>query len=150
MKKIFLSIAASMLVILAISPAQAQSQNTMMRDETFVIEYYYKTKWGYADEFLRLFRKNHLPVLKEQMKSGRITRLKIDKPRYHSTEEGRWDFRVTIVFKNVAAAFDPNAEEEVVKRLYPDQDTFKKEEQRRFEILEAHWDVPILPVPLDQ
>jgi len=27
----------------------------------FVVEYYYKTKWGHADEFLRLFRKNHYP-----------------------------------------------------------------------------------------
>jgi len=32
--------------------------------------------------------------------------------------------------------------------LYPDQETFKKEEQRRFEILLAHWDVPVSPVPL--
>jgi hypothetical protein len=27
--------------------------------------------------------------------------------------------------------------------VYPDQATFKKEEQRRFEILDAHWDVPL-------
>jgi hypothetical protein len=121
----------------------------MAAEETFVVEYYYKAKWGHADEFMRLFRKNHLPVLKEQMKSGRITRLKIDKPRYHATEDGRWDFRVTIVFKNATVAFGPNPEEEIIKRLYPDQETFKKEEQRRFAILEAHWDVPISSLPLD-
>ena len=124
--------------------------NTMTPDETFVVEYYYKAKWGYADEFLRLFRKNHLPVLKEQMKSGRITRLKMEKPRYHATEDGRWDYRVTIVFKSAAIALGPSPEEEIVKKLYPDQETFKKEEQRRFEILAAHWDVPISTVPLDQ
>jgi hypothetical protein len=27
--------------------------------------------------------------------------------------------------------------------LYPDQETFRREERRRFEILQAHWDVPI-------
>jgi len=27
----------------------------------------------------------------------------------------------------------------VIKQLYPDQETYKKEEQRRFEILDAHW-----------
>jgi hypothetical protein len=121
----------------------------MVADETFVVEYYYKAKWGHADEFLQLFRKNHLPVLKEQLKTGRITRIKIEKPRYHATEDGRWDFRVTLVFKNAATAFSPSPEEEIIKRLYPDQATFKKEEQRRFEILEAHWDVPISSLPLD-
>jgi hypothetical protein len=126
-----------------------QAQNTMARDETFTVEYYYKTKWGYADEFLRLFKKNHLPVLQKQVEMGRITRIKIEKPRYHATEDGRWDFRVTLVFKSAAVAFSPSPEEEIIKQLYPDQATFRKEEQRRFEILEAHWDVPLTTVPLD-
>ena len=37
-----------------------------------------------------------------------------------------------------------------VKRLFPDQDTFQKEEQRRFELLDAHWDVPLRAVPPPQ
>jgi hypothetical protein len=115
-----------------------------------VVEYYYKAKWGYADEFIQLFRKNHLPVLKKQIESGRILSVKIEKPRYHSTEDGRWDYRVTIVFKSAAVFHDPNApgaEEAIIKQLYPDQATFKREEQRRFEILIAHWDVPIVGAP---
>ena len=34
------------------------------------------------------------------------------------------------------------------KRLFPDQETFKREEARRFELLQAHWDVPLEPRPL--
>lgn len=128
-------------------PAPAQS---MGQDETYTVEYYYKAKWGYADEFMRLFKKNHLPVLQKQIENRRILRVKIEKPRHHATEDGRWDFRVTIVFRNVAAAHDSNGEEAIIKQLYPDQATFRKEEQRRFEILLAHWDVPIVSVPLDQ
>jgi hypothetical protein len=30
----------------------------------FVAEYDYTARWGHADEFIRLFKKNHLPVLK--------------------------------------------------------------------------------------
>jgi hypothetical protein len=119
------------------------------QDQAYVVEYYYKAKWGYADEFIQLFRKNHLPVLKKQIEIGRIVSVKIEKPRYHSTEDGRWDYRVTIVFKSAAVFHDPNApgaEEAIIKQLYPDQATFKREEQRRFEILIAHWDVPIVPV----
>jgi hypothetical protein len=136
-----------LLAISFVSP-RAIAQATR-QDQPYVVEYYYKAKWGYADEFIQLFRKNHLPVLKKQIESGRIVSVKIEKPRYHSTEDGRWDYRVTIVFKSAAAFHDPNApgaEETIIKQLYPDQATFKREEQRRFEILIAHWDVPIVPV----
>jgi len=126
------------------------AQATQSKEPPFVVEYYYKVKWGYADEFIRLFKKNHYPVLKKQMESGRILEVRAERPRYHTTEEGRWDYRVTIVFKNAAVASDSSGEDAIVKQLYPDQETFKREEQRRFEILIAHWDVPLLPVALDQ
>jgi hypothetical protein len=72
------------------------------------------------------------------------------KPRFHTTEDGRWDYRVTIVFKNVQATADGFDEENLKKSLFPDQETFKKEEQRRFEILLAHWDLPIDDVDLQK
>lgn len=127
------------------SPQQARP-----RDEPYVVDYYYKARWGYADEFIRLFKKNHFPVLKKQIETGRILTVTAVRPRYHATEDCRWDYRVTIAFKNLAAAHDPSAEEEIVKQLYPDQETFRKEEQRRFEILLAHWDVPLVGVALDR
>ena len=130
----------------SITPAQARQG----KDEPFVAEYYYKAKWGYADEFIRLFKKNHYPVLQRQVEQGRILKVTATKPRYHATEDGRWDYCVTIVFKNAAVANDSSGEEAIVKQLYPDQETFRREEQRRFEILLAHWDVPIVNVPLDK
>ena len=71
-------------------------------------------------------------------------------PRYHTTEDGRWDNRVTIVFKNAAVANDGGFDEKApIKQFYPDQETYKKEEQRRFEISDAHWDLPIKDVDLN-
>ena len=35
-----------------------------------------------------------------------------------------------------------------MKKLFPDQEKDKREEQRRFEILVAHWDVPLNVVDL--
>ena len=119
------------------SPRRAQSAAS---DKPFVVEYYYKTKWGHADEFLKLFKKNHYPVLKKESEMGRITKVWMDQPRYHTTEDGRWDFRVTIVFKNATVANEPFDEAALQKQMYPDQETFQREEQRRFEILDAHWD----------
>ena len=114
----------------------------------FVVEYYYKAKWGYADEFLRLFKKNHYPLLKKQVESGRMLRVWMDQPRFHSTEDGRWDYRVTIVFKNATVANEPSDEDALKKQLFPDQAAYAQEEQRRFAILDAHWDVPIKGVDL--
>jgi hypothetical protein len=119
------------------------------KEQPYVIEYYYKAKWGHADEFLALFKKNHYPVLKKEMELGRMLKVTMATPRYHATEDGRWDFRVTIVFKNAAIANDNFDSGAIIKQLYPDQDTYKKEEQRRFEILESHSDVPIKDVDLD-
>ena len=115
----------------------------------FTVEYYYKAKWGYADEFLELFKKNHYPLLKKEVEMGRMLKVWMDQPRYHSTEDGRWDYRVTIVFKNSTVANEPFDEDAIKKQLWPDQATYAKEEQRRFEILAAHWDVPIKPVALE-
>src|SRR5262245_1361821 len=139
---------ASIALLLVIACAASTRANAQARtQESYVVEYYYKAKWGYADEFITLFKKNHLPVLKKQVESGRIASVKIEKPRYHSTEDGRWDYRVTIVFKSAATFHESSNEEAITKQLYPDQATFKREEQRRFEILIAHWDVPIAGVP---
>jgi hypothetical protein len=120
------------------------------KEQPYVIEYYYKAKWGHADEFLTLFKKNHLPVLKKEIELGRILRVTVAAPRLHTTEDGRWDYRVTIVFKSAAIANDNFDSEALTRQLYPDQDVYKKEEQRRFEILDAHWDLPIKDVVLDK
>ena len=71
------------------------------------------------------------------------------KPRYHATEDGRWDYRVTLTFRDAAAAHDPQYEDEVKRKLYPDQDLLGKEESRRFEVLDSHWDVIVDPVDPD-
>ena len=118
-------------------------------DKPYVIEYYYKAKWGYADEFLELFKRNHYPLLKKEIELGRILKVTAVQPRYHTTEDGRWDYRVTIVFKNSAIANDDFDTAPLLKQLFPDQETYKREEKRRFEILEAHWDLPIKDVDLE-
>jgi hypothetical protein len=113
-------------------------------DKPYVMEYYYKTAWGHQKEFLELFLKNHFPLLRKIEESGRILSLKIETPANHMTEEARWDYRVTIVYKNSTLATTANPDEEsLIKRIYPDQAAYQREEQRRFEILLSHWDLPV-------
>jgi len=113
-------------------------------DKPYVMEYYYKTSWGHQKEFLDLFLKNHFPLLQKIAESGRILSLKIETPANHMTEDSRWDYRVTITYKNSTVATTSNPDEEtLVKKLYPDHAAYEREEQRRFEILLAHWDLPV-------
>jgi len=126
-----------------------QAQSVSAAEKPFVVEYYYKAKWGHADEFLALFRKNHYPLLKKEVELGRMLRVSVVMPVYHTTEDGRWDYRVTIVYKNAAVAHDNFDSGALIKQMYPDQETYKKEEQRRFEVLDAHWDLPVKDVDLD-
>jgi hypothetical protein len=115
--------------------------------QPYALEYYYKVQWGHQQEFLNLFLKNHYPLLLKQVESGRILSVKIEQPANHMTEDARWDFRVTIRFKNSTLATTANPDEErLIKQLWPDQRTYKREEQRRFEILLAHWDLPVTDI----
>jgi hypothetical protein len=51
---------------------------------------------------------------------------------------------VTITYKNSALATTANPDEDtLIHQIYPDYATYKREEQRRFEILLAHWDLPV-------
>jgi hypothetical protein len=114
----------------------------------FTIENYYKVKWGFADEFINLWKVNHYPLLKKAIDKGDIISVVAEKPKLHSGEDTRFDFKVTLVFKNEKLAFDPNLTKQYEKQLYPDLEKLKKDEQHRFELLIAHWDVMIERIEL--
>jgi hypothetical protein len=128
--------------------AQAPARQTAGSAER-TVWYFYTVKWGFQDEFLDLFQKNHYPVLRDQMKpGGRITNLRTYVPTYHGDGRADWTFAVAITFRDTAAMTGPGGEAEITARLYPDQITFRREELRRFEILSAHWDVPLNEVDM--
>src|SRR5215467_10695989 len=142
MKSVFLALVLFLVAAPVIFAQGAPPQGSP--DKPYVMEFYYKIAWGHQKEFLDLFLKNHFPLLREIEKSGRILALKIETPANHMTEDSRWDYRVTITYKNSTLATTANPEEEaLIKKLYPDQSAYHREEQRRFEILLSHWDLPV-------
>jgi len=133
---------------IAMLRAQAPAAQSAGRPER-TAWYFYRVKWGYQEEFVALFKKNHYPVLKDQMRTGRITAVRSYVPTYHGDGRADWTFAVAITFKDAAAFMGPSNEDEITRRLFPDQTTFRREEQRRFEILDAHWDVPLNELDMD-
>jgi hypothetical protein len=148
MRRTLLAVLA--LLFAASSAAQLMAQGAppqVSADQPYTIEYYYKCQWGHQAEFKTLFLKNHYPLLQKIQSTGRILSIKIESPAYHTTEDGRWDYRVTIRYKDSTAATTSNPDEEAfIKDLWPDQKKYVKEEQRRFEILLGHWDLPVTEI----
>ncbi len=149
MKKAFLGLVASTCVAASLwlaggrlasaqTPA-AQSAGTTQK----TVWYFYRVKWGFQDEFQDLIARNHLPVLREEIKSGRIVSFKTYVPTYHGDGRADWTFAMAITYKDADALVGPSGEDAIARRLYPDWAKFQKEEQRRFEIVDAHWDVPL-------
>jgi hypothetical protein len=127
----------------------AFSQNKQAESAPITIENYYKVKWGYADEFIALWKKNHYPLLKKLQEKGDIISLTAETPIIHSSEDSRWDFKVTVTFKTEHLAFDYSITEPFKKLLFPDKESYAKAEQHRFELVIAHWDVPVEAVVLN-
>jgi hypothetical protein len=109
--------------------------------------YFYTVKWGLQDEFLDLFQRNHYPILKAKEKAGRYASVRTFVPEFHGDGRADWTFAVELVVPPNAPATP--TDEEIIAKLYPDRAKFAREEQRRFEILAAHWDVPLNRLDFD-
>ncbi len=109
-------------------------------DLSVEVLYFYRTRWGDHDEFVELFLRNHWPILREQLTAGRFTDVRLWTPRFHGEGSAGWDLLVSISYRDWAAV-EAHADDEIARRLFPNQELFKTEEQRRFALLELHWDV---------
>jgi hypothetical protein len=116
--------------------------------EPVKVLYFYRTRWGAHDEFVELFRRNHWPILRDQLQGGRFLAVEQWTPRFHGDGRADWDVLVSITYRDWAA-MEAHSDAEVARRLFPDQDRYRAEERRRFELLDAHWDVVLEPRPLE-
>jgi hypothetical protein len=144
MRRLTAILAMSFIASLAVGAQAPPKQPT---SEPKVTWYFYTVKWGFQDEFVDLFQRNHYPILKAKEKAGRFQSVRVFVPEFHGDGRGDWTFAVELVVP--ANAPDTPTDEEIIAKLYRDRATFAREEQRRFEILAAHWDVPLNRLDLD-
>jgi len=134
-------------MLLGASAAGAQAPPRQSASEPKTTWYFYTVKWGYQDEFLDLFQRNHYPVLKAKQQAGQFLSVRTFVPEFHGDGRADWTFAVELVVPPTPPASP--TDEEIIARLFPDRAKFAREEQRRFEILIAHWDVPLNRIDLD-
>ena len=107
----------------------------------FITEAYYRIEWGKFDEFMKLFKENHYPILARLKKEGHIASITAAFPINHASEESRWDFRLTLAIPDTDAF--ARAMPAIIKELYPDAEKLARDERRRFSLLKAHTDIVI-------
>jgi hypothetical protein len=113
-----------------------------------IVEWVYRIQYGHQDEWWRIFKKYQIAILDRQKQLGYVEEYTIFAPSLHTSEDARWDYRVVIV----RASEDPppgQSETDIARKLFPDQATFTREENRRWELTTNHWDLPIHVVKAD-
>ena len=142
----FLWLAATALILLLAGVPHTRSQQTSASpsfsesDKHYLVEWVYKVKWGHADEFWQIFKKYQISVLNREKELGYVTSYTVYRPGLHTGEDTRWEYCIVIAYKNQASS---GHGAEITKQLFPDQATLKREENRRWELTEAHYDLPI-------
>jgi len=109
----------------------------------YEVEWVYRVRYGYIDEWWDIFRKYQLAILDREKALGYVLDYRVYHPQLHTDEAARWDYRVEITYRDYAGSLH---EEEVTDALFPDAATRKREENRRWLLTENHWDLPIYQV----
>jgi hypothetical protein len=140
-----------LLTSLGSSPsAAAQQANAVsaFAPKPVIVEWVYRTKYGYKDEWFRIFKKYQLAILERQKQLGYVKEYTVYAPSLHTSEDSRWDYRIIIVRASQDAP-PGQSEGEIAKQLFPDQTAFTRDENRRWELTTNHWDLPIHVVKTD-
>ena len=109
----------------------------------YEVEWVYRVRYGFIDEWWDIFRKYQLAILDREKQLGYVLSYRVYHPQLHTDEAARWDYRVEIVYRDFDGSLH---EDEVAAALFPDTAARKAAENRRWELTANHWDLPIYQV----
>jgi hypothetical protein len=137
-------VACTLAVIAALVVGAARAQPPKPGVKGYEVEWVYRVKYGFIDEWWDLFRKYQIPILDRAKAKGYILDYRVYHPQFHTDEAARWDYRIEITYADKDSG---SHEDEIARELFPgDGATRKREELRRWELTTNHWDLPIFQV----
>ena len=135
---------AAIAALAFIAPAGAAlAQAAAPEAKPYQVEWVYRVKYGYQDEWWKIFQKYQIATLDREKQLGYVTSYSVVRPGLHTSEDSRWDYRIIITYAGQAAASHGG---EVERALFTDKDARSREENRRWELTLNHWDLPIREV----
>jgi hypothetical protein len=147
-RRVFVSLAiwAAIAGIGCVQPAFAQNASPRQGAEAAppVVEWVYQVQWGYFDEWYAIFKKYQIAILDKEKEDGLVTKYIVQRGGGHQLgEDTRWDLRILIYYKDRDSQTKGRG---IAQKLFPDQETFRKDEQQRWRLTKAHWDRPLTEV----
>ena len=133
-------LAATLALAAALGPFGSSQAQAQTAKPLYQMEWVYRVKYGFQDEWWRIFQKYEIAALNEEKRRGYVVDYYVDVPDLHASEDARWDYRIIITFKDRDAA---THEDEVTRALFADQAALRRDESRRWELTANHWDLPI-------
>jgi hypothetical protein len=130
---------AAILVSILAAPA-ASGAAPAAPAKPYQVEWVYRVRYGFQDEWWRIFQKYQIAALDEEQRRGYVQHYEVVRPGLHTSEDARWDYRIVITYNGYDGS---THESEVERALFPDTVTLKREENRRWELTANHWDLPI-------
>src|SRR5579885_2739541 len=81
----------------------------------YEVEWVYRVRYGFIDEWWDIFRKYQIPILDREKALGYVLDYRVYHPQLHTDEAARWDYRVEITYRDYGASLH---EEEVASALF--------------------------------
>ena len=122
-----------LLLAFALTPLDAVAQQDPVAPAPFVVEQTYWIKPGKELQFLGLFEKTQVPLLRAKLKDGRALWVRLSKPGFNAAND-QWDLRVTVAWR------DPDS---AMGQIAPTKAQMTLEQQIMEELIVEHTDVPI-------
>ena len=110
---------------------------------------FYKVPPGKQDEWLALYRKYHLPIMKYLKEHGQVISETVYTRSIHQLSPD-YDFAIVIVTPPTEKA--PKSElnrSQLIRKLFPDIAEYVKGEKARWALTTAHWDEKWTEVDID-
>jgi hypothetical protein len=132
-------LAALFLVFIGIG-VRAKMRAQSVQGAPYIVEWVYKARLGHEAEFWQIFRKYQIATLNKEKEEGSVLKYEVFRPGLHTSGDHRWSYRIVIYYKDQSSPARASA---IEKALFPDQAAMNREEGRRWDLTEDHWDLPI-------
>lgn len=114
-------------------PLNAVAQHDAAARAPFVVEHTYWIKPGKEMQFVGLFEKSRVPLLRAKIKEGHVLWARLSRPHFNAINE-QWDLRVTVAWRDANSA---------VERTPQAKGQLAMEQQIMDELIIERTDVPV-------
>ena len=131
---------AMLVLVVSLLPVVAFAQPGAAANAPFVVEQTYWIKPGKELQFLELFEKNRVPLLRARVKEGHILWMRLSRPPFNANNL-QWDLRLTVAWRdaNVALQRASLAKAQMAK----DTQRLSMEQQIMEELILERTEVPV-------